>query len=294
MVGHPVTGIRKNETISSFGFYFYMKILKITIVSVAMVSLAALPIFSLSLEELVGSSSAAALRAGQTISEIQLANPELRLLPRHSGLLLLSENIRRNLEPVIIAETLQLYVKPENSQSGRPSSWNAGEKLALFNAITALSTLEGLQYYSASRGTMRTFYEVSTIIDGPSTKRPQPDTIHSYIPYSLTLYARQKDLTFGDNIYSYEYHSQSDALIFVQENQTALTLGIIPAVSKNRLRSIVAIIDTGDCLLLYAASMAKATALPGLRDRIGSSFSNRAEAVMNWVTDRAEMVYMRN
>jgi hypothetical protein len=155
----------------------------------------------------------------------------------------------------------------------------------------ALSSLTGIQYYSASRKTMRTFYEYSRVIDGPETKRVLDDPRHAQTPAEQTIYARQKDLSFGDNIYEYKYYANPDSLLFIQQNLTAMSYGIIPAVGKNKLRSLVAVIDAGDYLLIYAASMVKAASIPGMGERIGNSFSNRAAAVLKWFTGRADGVF---
>jgi hypothetical protein len=70
-----------------------------------------------------------------------------------------------------------------------------------------------------------------------------------------------------------------------------MNVGIITAVGKNKLRTVVAVIDAGDCLLVYAASMAKAASLPGLGERIGNSFTNRAEAILKWFSGRADLAF---
>jgi hypothetical protein len=79
--------------------------------------------------------------------------------------------------------------------------------------------------------------------------------------------------------------------MFLQENLTSLNYGIIQAVGRNRLRTVMAIIDTDDSLLIYAASMARTTSLPGMGDRIGNSFTNRAKAVLNWFTAGADAIF---
>ena len=80
-------------------------------------------------------------------------------------------------------------------------------------------------------------------------------------------------------------------MIFIQQNLTALTAGIIPAVGKNKLRSVVAILDAGEYILIYAASMAKTVALPGMNERVGNSFANRAEAVLHWFKEQADKAF---
>jgi hypothetical protein len=92
-------------------------------------------------------------------------------------------------------------------------------------------------------------------------------------------------------VYQYRYLAGEDHLIFIQENLTAMNAGIIPAVGKNKLRSVVAVIDAGDSLLIYAASLAKASALPGLGERIGNSFTNRALAILGWFNAQADKAF---
>jgi hypothetical protein len=246
------------------------------------------PVFSASLEELAGAERAAALRRGEMFTEVQLKNPRPLLLPEHGELRRISSDIQRLLEPGILVETLSLYQKPA---SAGQAGWSAEEKRSLYNESLALSSLAGIQYYSASRKQMRTFYETSFVIDGPVSKKKIDDPFFAAPPSELTVYTRQKDLTFGDNVYRYEYRAGPDSLIFVQENLTAMNVGIITAVGKNKLRTVVAVIDAGDCLLVYAASMAKAASFPGLGERIGNSFTNRAGAILKWFAGRADLAF---
>jgi hypothetical protein len=243
--------------------------------------------FSVPLEDLFDSRRAAQLRLnGVSITETQLKNPTPKLVPHYAPLeKFVSEN-QEALGPGLSVETLRLYTKPAPS-----SGWSIVQRTNLFNRLTALSTLTGIQYYSASRSVMRVFYESSLVIDGPQSKKPLPDPVFASPPDSLSLYARQKDLTFGDNIYRYDYRTTQDAFFFVQENITALNASIIPVVGKNKLRSILAVIDCGDCLLIYAVSLAKAASVPGMGDRIGNSFGNRAEAAIKWFALGADAVF---
>jgi hypothetical protein len=138
---------------------------------------------------------------------------------------------------------------------------------------------------------MRTFYETSSVIDGPDTKRPLEDPRYAVPPAELVIHARQKDLSFGDNIYRYTYYARPDSLVFMQENLSTMSYGIIPVVGKNKLRSVVAVIDAGEHLLIYAASMVKSVSLPGMERRVSASFSTRADAIMGWFSGRADRAF---
>ena len=262
----------------------------ILFLTVVLAAVSPVSVFAASPEQLVGAERAAALRAATgPVTEVQTKNPVPKLLPEHSELKrFVSENMD-SLEPNILVETLYLYRKP-SGQAGN-GGWGPEERTGLFNKLTALSSLKGIQYYSESRKTMRTFYETSQVIDSPEKKNPLPDPVFASVPASHSLYARQKDLTFGDNIYRFDYRAGTDSFFFMQENVTAMTAGIIPAIGKNKLKSVFAVIDTGDSLLLYAAAIAKTASLPGMGDRIGVSFTNRAIAVINWFTVQADGVF---
>jgi len=251
------------------------------------------PVFSASLEELVDQAQAASLRtASEPVTELQMKNPSPRLLPRHEELQRFVRETLRSLGPNILVETLSLYQRPQSSrQTADTTGWSLDEQARLFNQLLAISTLTGIQYYSESRKAMRIFYESSTVIDDPSKKRPLPDPAFAVCPDSLTLYARQKDLTFGDNIYRFEYHTGADIIFFSQENISSMTLGIIQAIGRNRFRTVMAVIDAGDTLLIYTAAMAKTASVPGMGDRVGSSFTNRVKAILKWFVGRADRVF---
>jgi len=245
-------------------------------------------VFARSIEELAGPENTGALLAGEKPVLVQFREARPRLIPRNETLMKLVEDLHRDLNPGVMVETLNIYRKPPNAESG---TWSEEERAKLYNGALALSTLTGIQYYSATRDSMRTFYEFSSVIDGPSSKKPVADPVYARPPEKITIYARQKDLSFGDNIYQYDYHSIPGGLIFIQQNLTSLSYDIIPAVGKNNLHSAFAVLDAGNYLLVYAASMAKAASIPGMRERIGNSFANRAEAIFLWFSSQADKTF---
>jgi hypothetical protein len=245
------------------------------------------PVFAASPEELVGAEWVAELLRGEPIIATQHQDPRFNLIPRDGFIEKLLREAAEVLEPSFLVESLFLYPKPPGAAAG---SWSDAERTALYNGSLALSTLAGIQYFSTSRNTMRTFYETSAVIDGPRGK-PLADPVFTRPPAELTLYARQKDLTFGENIYQYTYYAQPGALICILENTTTMAAGIIPAVGKNKLRSVIALFDAGEYLLIYCASMAKAASLPGMNQRVSASFSTRVEAILKWICGRADAAF---
>ena len=244
--------------------------------------------FSAPLDSLVSGNHAVRLRSNDSlIMETQLRNPAPALMPRNNELQRFVSGIRSDVNPNMIVEALYLYKKPSNFHTSS-NNWDSRQKTGVFNQITALSSLTGIQYFSASRNSMRILYEYSSVINNPQSKNPLPDPVYTQPPQSLTLYARQRDLTFGDNIYRYDYVNTPEAVFFAQENITALNYGIVPAIGRGNLRSVIAVFDCGDSILIYALSMARAVSLPGMGDRISNSFNTRAEAVLQWLTGRLD------
>ena len=217
----------------------------------------------------------------------QLTNPVPSLIPNHGDIRQNVMGVMNTLKPNMLVETLYLYAKPAKAKTDT-AGWNEKQKITVFNQITAISTLTGIQYYSSSRGAMRIFYEYSSIIDSPTAKKPLSDPVFAKIPAALTVFARQKDLTFGDNIYRYDYLNTTDVILFAQENITPLNYGIIPVIGRGNLHSVMAIVDGGEYILVYAASMAKAASVPGFSGKISDSFTNRAKAVIQWFSARLD------
>jgi hypothetical protein len=232
----------------------------------------------------VGAGLVEELEASNPITEVQHKNFNPRLMPRNAQLRRLIDEAMEALEPTLFVESLYRYKKPAWAA---PGNWTRAERTKLYNTCLSISSLAGIEYFSASRNRMRIFYESSTVIDGPDTKRPLGDIVSEDPPAEQQIYARQKDLTFGDNLYRYLYYANADSLLFVQENLSNLSVGPITVVGKNRLRSVVAVLDAGDSLLVYVASMARAASFPGMAARAGRSFSNRAEAILAWFAARA-------
>jgi len=249
------------------------------------------PVFSASLSVLVDPANEAVLLKGEHLNNVQQKNPSPVLIPKDVYVKNLVGGMIGGLAPGFFVETLYLYRKPQGASA---LQWSQAERTALYNETLALSSLAGLQYYSPSRKEMRTFYVTSSVVSGPDGKTPRGDPRYSNPPEEAAIYARQKDLSFGDNVYKYTYYARQDSLIFVQENITAMNYGIIPAVGKNKLRSMVAVFDAGEYLLIYVASMAKAASVPGMSDRVGRSFSSRAEAILSWFSGQADKAFAKS
>jgi hypothetical protein len=140
---------------------------------------------------------------------------------------------------------------------------------------------------------MRVLYETSHVVDEADTRQPLPDPVYQTPPAKLSLYARQKDTTFGDNLYLFTYEADERAFIITQENVSTITLAFVPVAGKRNLRSVVALLDAGEYLLLYSVSLARAVLLPGMKDQMYTSIGNRTAAYLAWFSRRADIAYAK-
>jgi len=155
--------------------------------------------------------------------------------------------------------------------------------LAVYNVLRAVGSLQGLEYWSASRGRMRLLYEYSSLVAGPDDRTSLGDTRLPALPVNAeTLFARQKDLSFGDNVYKITLSTGQGYTAQHSTNLTGMRYGIVPVAAPGVVNVRLLVIDVDEGLIFYTVSSAKAAVLPGVRAKLESSFGNRAEAVYAW------------
>lgn len=247
--------------------------------------------FSDPLEQLITPSYIAQLRSNAgRLMKTYLRDPMPKFMPMSSELREMVNEAIYEVNPTVMLEIMYLNKKPDRFQTDS-GTWSDEFKIGIFNEIImSISSMSGMLYYSASRGTMRTFIENAYVIDGPNTKKRLPDPVFTTPPEVFSLYARQKDTTFGDNIYLYKYRTAESAYFFTQENATTLSVAFIPVIGKGNLKTVMAVFDCGEYILLYAVSMGKAVIVPGMWERISASFSNRVDAILVWFSNKVELL----
>lgn len=244
--------------------------------------------FCSSLEALLGKDKALELKGKKNLTKVNNKNKNPEMIPDNRFIKDLIEKSFQTVEPNLFVESLNLYPK---SVQDTNKEWANQDKINLYNQLLKLSSLKGIEYFSKTKNKMRILYEESFVIEDSLKNDPIDDPYFLFPPEQLTLFVKQEDTTFGENIYKYQYYFHSDGLFFVQENVSSISYGIIPVVGKNKQKSIVAVFDTGDYLVVYLLSMAKASSIPGMGKRIKESFSNRTNALMEWFTMRADIAF---
>jgi hypothetical protein len=153
--------------------------------------------------------------------------------------------------------------------------------LHIYNVLHRISTLAGLDYFSASRGRLREFYLTSSVVDEDGLT-PLPDPVFDQVRREYRFTIRQEDASFGDNLY--EVVSSPDSISI--RNLTPIVYNFIRVANPGDLELQMKIIPDGDRLLFYAFSSLKAPRIFGIRDRLGNSFYNRITALYGWFADQ--------
>ncbi len=201
--------------------------------------------------------------------------------PTHAAATAIADDITAE-KPDVVVEALFIWKKPFAAKD---------ETLLAYNVLRAVGTLEGIEYYSASRKKMRLFYEKSYRIGGLRDKTRIPDAAVASVPASETLYVFQKDLSFGENVNRYDYRAGTDWIALETTNETAMGYGIVPVAGAGKVKTRILAIRCDEGILFWVCSSAKATVVPGVRGKLQDSFGNRAEAVFNWFAARAQAAW---
>lgn len=194
----------------------------------------------------------------------------------------LADRVRTGLreeEPDVVVEALYLWKKPGSAAS-------EAELLTMYNVLRAVGTLQGIEYWSASRQTMRLFYEESWRVVSPEDRTRVPDQRVASVPPSENFTVWQKDLSFGGNLNRLEYRTAADGVLLESVNLTRMYYKFVPVAAPGALKVRVLALNTDEGILFWAVSSARAAVVPGVRGKLEDSFGNRAEAVFRWFSAR--------
>lgn len=178
------------------------------------------------------------------------------------------------------SETLYLYEKKNATEPGA----DAARVSAILRSI---SRLQGIEYYSNSRKKMWVLYETSYAVDGPASKQKIADPVAGGGD-GKSVFAVQKDTTFGEYLYRYDYRQTADSVAFFSRNLETMRYGFVKIIESERFRASLVVRDYGDCLLVYGVTYADLAYVPAIGNKLNASFTARAEAMYRWFVKEYE------
>ena len=164
-------------------------------------------------------------------------------------------------------------------------------KLTLYNILRQISSLAGIEYFSASRNAYRTFYTESYAVDSLDRKVKIPDPVTESIPENSKVLIFQNDLTFGKNYYEVTYKYDNDSIIMTTVNRTRFTYYLVPLINPGNFVTHILAVPMNGQIMVYFLSTAKVPSMPGMQERVERSFSNRVEALYSWFSEKVKAAF---
>lgn len=185
------------------------------------------------------------------------------------------------IEPNIGVETIYLVEAPGILPKEE-------DMLKLYNLLRELSSIEGIEYYSASRERMRTFFKQFYTVDGPETQNPVPERPVQAVPGEETLYAFQEDLTFGKNVSRIRYRYVKPFIALSIVNTEKMRYALIPLIQEGNMQMHLLIYVLDGHIMFYGNCGVSTIEFLGLVKKKKESFSNRIEAMYRWFRGQYE------
>jgi hypothetical protein len=231
------------------------------------------------LGRLLGGEVAAALAADGSLKRVVARGAMPGWLPAVDSRDGILADVRR-LDPTITVELLRWY-------GHLPARYDTADgRLRLYNAMRAVSTMQGLTYWSVSRGKERVLFTLCHAVAGPSDPSRLADPVASTLPATDRLYSLQVDQTFGRHFYLGTYDNRTDHLVVRTENLDVISYLLLPVMQPGGLVTVCVLVPFPDGILL-AGLLCSKTGMPVV-DRTGreASLLNRLVALSNWVASR--------
>jgi hypothetical protein len=231
------------------------------------------------LSAFVGAADLRTLRAGGTVKASVVPEGTLKLLPAMTGHERMAVNVSR-LKPSLGVEMVRLItVSPD------PLDSPAG-LLKLYNAMHAVSTMQGIPYFSSTRGKAQVLFTQSYAVESAENLLRVPDPVFSEIPTEDVLITFQNDSSFGKNTYQESFTHDGDHLEVKIENLTRISVLFFTFAEPRNMLTQMALIPAGNDLLFYGLACLRTSMPIGDRRTREESLSNRLSAIADWLKTR--------
>lgn len=178
--------------------------------------------------------------------------------------------------PTVAIEGLFLFPRPAGDVG-----------LTLYNAVNALSSMEGLQYYSVSQKKMETLILASYRVSSVEKPQKLADPTFTAVPAFQKAVVFQKDNRLGDGFSEVTWKAlPGGALVLTLKNLQTLNYTILPLVDPGNLQMAFVVVPLADKVLVYGAMDGKTVSLMGLERSKDESFRNRMRALAGWLGSR--------
>ena len=176
-------------------------------------------------------------------------------------------------KPVFVAEIL--YEIPSSNVDMKEVS----------KILRSFSTMEGIEYYSNSRGKYDILYDACYTISDLDSLKKIPDN-QEEDANGLKLYMFQNDNSFGETPYEVTFWQTDSEVGMNFVNKGSLYVKFVKAVKEENLCLTLYTKKENDKLLVYILAQADFAAVPFVQTKIRDSLTARIEALFNWFEGR--------
>lgn len=203
---------------------------------------------------------------------------DLTLLPDFKGRAVLEKELK-NFKPSGVVELL--YTMPIPETGGKDMM------LHILQSISAVSTLEGIKYYSGSRKAMYPYLEEAYAVDKRKSHDKVADPVFNVLPsgpQTITVY--QNDTTFGKAWYDVSFEVSEDAIQLTMINTTTIRYKLFPVLRDENLEIKLLVIPRENDLLFYGMAAFKLGNTFGIELSLDQSFDHRMSALQTWFSNQ--------
>lgn len=159
------------------------------------------------------------------------------------------------------------------------------QEARLTQAMTAISTMKGLQVWSNSLKKYETFIYDASRVSSVSKDARLPDPIFTAYPVSTSFLMYEKEEQTGDGFSEYTFAERPDWYEVTQTNVTPLKYaGFITLVDPRELLTTVYVVPLQHQILVYGITTAKTADFFGWERAKNDSLYTRMKALVTWFT----------
>jgi hypothetical protein len=160
-------------------------------------------------------------------------------------------------------------------------------ELGLYNAVNAVASMEGVEYYSVSQKKMEKLILASYRVTGVDKPQKLADPVFTAIPPVQKAVVFQKDNRMGDGFNELTWKAlPAGAIVITFKNLQTLNYGILPLVEPGNLQMLFVVQPLVDKVAVYGVMEGRTGQFFGLERSKDESFRNRMRALAGWLGAR--------
>lgn len=174
-----------------------------------------------------------------------------------------------NVYPVFVAE--MLYEIPKKH----------GDINDISKILRSFSTMEGIEYYSNSRGKYDVLYKECYTISDLNKQTRVPDNTAENAD-GLKIYMFQEDNSFGKTPYEVTFWQRENEVAMNAVNMGPLYVKFIKAVKPENVCMTLYVKEENENIFVYILAQANFASIPMVDGKIKDSLTARIEALFSW------------